>query len=99
MFETIFLIENIVIAIMAVTMISVPPFSEKRSATKMFGGLFSLHFLGLALKVIYYKFFHVWKNLNIRVDWKAVHEGDSEWLKRKDKSETIFSFFKKDNVP
>ena len=62
-FEIIFLSENILICIIASRSIPVMPFNDSHAKLLIFSLLFSMHFLGLSLKIIYYKFFHIWKDI------------------------------------
>ena len=79
-FDIIFLAENITITIIAIMNIPVKPFSDINEQSRLFAILFFIHFLGLILKIMYYKFFHIWKDITTRLDFdtRSFYRGDEE---------------------
>ena len=67
-FDLIFLIENIAISIYASVNIQVKPFDDFEARLVLFGYLFLIHIIGILLKMVYYKFFHIWKDVTTRFD-------------------------------
>ena len=72
-FDMVFLLENIAIAIRASLddQIPVKPFDDFHARSQLFAWLFFIHFTGLSLKLIYYKFFHIWKDVTTRFDFQS----------------------------
>ena len=70
-FETIFLVENIAITITASMSIPVKPFDDFNARSHIFALLFFIQFIGLSFKIIYYKFFHIWKDITTRFDFQT----------------------------
>ena len=67
-FEGMFLIENITIAIFAGSNIEVKPFVDPGKKAVIFSLLIGLNIFGIILKVVYYKFLHIWKDVTTRFD-------------------------------
>jgi len=70
-FDIIFLAENISMAIIASLHIRINPFDDFHTRSQLFAVLFLIHFLGISLKIIYYKFFHIWKDVTTKFDFKT----------------------------
>ena len=63
LFDLIFLIENIVLMVFGCSA-GVHPLNDLKTMAWFVPGNFCLHFLGLSLKIVYYKCFHLWKEIN-----------------------------------
>ena len=60
-FDLIFLLENIVLLIFG-CMADVHPLNDFNTLKWFIPVNFAMHFCGLGMKIIYYKFFHLWKD-------------------------------------
>ena len=60
--DLLFFLQNVVMVGLGLT-IDVKPMNDPITAASVAGVIFGCHFLGLAIKVVYYKYFHIWKDL------------------------------------
>ena len=59
-------------------MINIKPLNEPKVAIILPVAIFSCHLTGLLLKIIYYKYFHVWKDITVRITPHGLKRGDEE---------------------
>ena len=55
--------------------IDVKPLNDPTTATYLGCGIFSCHLIGLFIKVVYYKYFHIWKDLTVTITTRGIKRG------------------------
>ena len=90
--DLVFLIQNVVLVSLGLT-VDVKPLNDPRTAKYLSCGIFGCHLVGLLLKILYYKYFHIWKDMTVRVTthgfkrgtekthfitWKSIAKGEGE---------------------
>ena len=59
-------------------MADVKPLNEPKVAMGVASAIFVCHFTGLFLKIVYYKYFHVWKDITVRISKHGIKRGDDK---------------------
>eukprot|EP00092_Neocalanus_flemingeri_P000294 GFUD01000314.1.p1 GENE.GFUD01000314.1~~GFUD01000314.1.p1 ORF type:complete len:859 (-),score=190.48 GFUD01000314.1:80-2656(-) len=67
--DIIFLVENIICVVFGCST-NVAPINSPLTMTYLVSTIFACHIVGLLLKIFYYKFMHIWKNLTPTFDFK-----------------------------
>ena len=63
--DLIFLVENVVMVSLGLS-VDVKPLNDPITATCLGCAICACHLIGLLLKVLYYKYFHIWKDITVR---------------------------------
>ena len=66
-FDLTFLVENIVM-LMFGCLTDIEPLNEMSTIQWFVGTVLMFHMIGLVLEVIYYTVFHLWKDINVKID-------------------------------
>ena len=69
--DLIFLIENIICVVLG-CMTDVDPINNRVTMTYFVSTIFLCHIIGLLLKIFYYKFLHIWKDLTPNFDFQRM---------------------------
>ena len=72
--DLLFLLQNIVMVGFGLTT-NVKPIDNPITSASVAGVIFGCHFLGLLIKIIYYKYFHIWKDLTPRITNHGIKRG------------------------
>ena len=81
-----FFVQNVVMMSLGLT-VDVKPLNDPVVATCLIVGIGSCHLAGLLMKVCYYKYFHIWKELTVRFTSHGIKRGLDEshlqWYKKR----------------
>ena len=84
--DLLFFVQNVVMMSLGLT-VDVKPLNDPVVATCLIVGIGSCHLTGLLMKVCYYKYFHIWKELTVRFTAHGIKRGLEEshlqWDKKK----------------
>ena len=72
--DLLFFLQNVIMVGLGLT-IDVKPMNNPVTAASVAAIIFGCHFLGLSIKVVYYKYFHIWKDLTPRITTSGVKRG------------------------
>ena len=72
--DLLFFLQNVVMVSLGLT-IDLKPMNDPITSAYIAGVIFGCHFLGLLIKVVYYKYFHIWKDLTPRVRKDGIKRG------------------------
>ena len=72
--DFLFFVQNLVFMICGL-MVNIKPLNEQKTATILTCAIFSCHFAGLILKIVYYKQFHIWKDITVTISKNGLKRG------------------------
>ena len=75
--DLLFFIQNVVMMSLGLT-IDVKPLNDPGMAAYLIVGICSCHLTGLLMKIVYYKYFHIWKELTVRFTSHGIKRGLDE---------------------
>ena len=70
LFEVVLLFENIAVSVASCFFIPFKPFNDYTERNILFLVLSCIYIFALVCKLVYYKFFHIWKDVNAKFDRK-----------------------------
>eukprot|EP00092_Neocalanus_flemingeri_P035017 GFUD01038105.1.p1 GENE.GFUD01038105.1~~GFUD01038105.1.p1 ORF type:complete len:802 (-),score=121.00 GFUD01038105.1:102-2483(-) len=76
-FDAVFLVENICFVIFG-CLSNIKPLDDPKVMVWIIFIIFGSHFAGLLIKILYYKFLHVWKDLTVSVKKDGLYRGNSK---------------------
>ena len=104
--DLIFLIQNAIMVGLGLT-VDIKPFNNSRTAKYISSSILTCHMVGLVLKILYYKYFHIWKDMTVsitrtglkrgtekahHVTWKSLATADVKRMRLRDQNSEAHCF-------
>ena len=72
--DLLFFLQNLIFVICGL-MVNIKPLNEAKTATILTCAIFACHFAGIILKIVYYKQFHIWKDITVTLSKNGLKRG------------------------